>query len=85
MVLGNQEKREDLAANQRMDDLRRREEEAKRRQVWKVESWKIDGSIFEKLFIFLFYFYIFLLFQREAKSALERLAQARKLGKPTPK
>ena len=33
MVLGNQEKREDLAANQRMDDLKRREEEAKRRQV----------------------------------------------------
>jgi hypothetical protein len=24
-------------------------------------------------------------FQREAKSALERLAQARKVGKPTPK
>ena len=33
MVLDNHEKREDLAANQRMDDLRRREEEAKRRQV----------------------------------------------------
>ena len=37
MVLENHEKRphdrQDLAANQRMDDLRRREEEAKRRQV----------------------------------------------------
>jgi len=40
MVLGNQEKREDLAANQRMDDLRRREEEAQRRQVRKVSKLK---------------------------------------------
>ena len=74
MVLENHEKREDLAANQRMDDLRRREAEAKRRQVWK--SFKFYVLNFEKFVYF---------FQREAKSALERLAQARKVGKPTPK